>query len=211
MALLAKLAKVAPDAQGMTEQKHFVAGVQAFVLFARRRVEPDRDDRSPDPRQQNGRGHQQCIAVVGICRVDDNGRGESYQRREDEIAIDRCAAGGLRFGLGRGFPLQQAIAGNELPNQRTDNRVQAEQRLVGNEDEAEQSELDSVPKPRECLADAPFAAAQGRADETEAALNDGRKEKQKKHDHRPVERASRQSGPPRDKKKIGERLDQRAA
>ena len=181
-----------------------------LFCFARRPVEPGGDDGGEAPENEDRSGNENGRAARRKG-VDQNGQSAGDKRHHGQIAIDGGHFRGLRFGFGGGLPLQQALAGDEAPDQRADDGVEGEQRLVGKKEEVEQSDKGGLARTGKRLLHASFAPAEHGAAHAEHKLNDGGKEEEKQGDDGPIDRPAGQIEPSGHEKNEGERLDERAA
>ena len=118
---------------------------------------------------------------------------------------------GLRFSLRRSLPLKKAFAGDEPPDERTNNCIEREQCLVRKEDKVEEGHEQGLPKAGECLADASFPVARERTSKSKTEHHEGRENEDQKQNDSPIKGTARQPQPAGQEQDEGKRLDERTA
>ena len=134
-----EVGEIAPGSPGRGAQEGPLGGGQIGRRRQQRPADPPADQGRTQPQQQNRRSKQ---PFSGWAQ-----RGQGYpqqhrQHRADPHLQGKIGRGAARIaaGIGRQLPEQQAAAREQHPHPRTQDRIQGNQRIVGQQDQGQTSQ-----------------------------------------------------------------------
>ena len=151
---------------------------------------------------------QRCAANSQISTP----RQHRNKRRNGEIPVNMRTSRRLQFRLRGAFPLQQALARNESPDQRANDGIECEQSFVRQKDKTDQNHESRAPKTgRSPPWPVPCVSPMNARAKRKRKLSDGGEEQQQQGGDGPIQRSARQAKPARDEESEDRWLDQRTA
>ncbi len=115
-----------PGAAGQVAQHFFLFGGKRLGRVADRAADPVGDLGGKQPRDQERRRYEQR---GGIEPEGQQGESDCYKHRREPL-LPGHLAGKQAHGIGIGRPLQQVSAGDQQPQERSDNSAERDQRFI---------------------------------------------------------------------------------